>query len=73
MNKKFFTAEQLKAKRLELLKEEIELVQIEEKLQRSGEHEEAVCVKAERNELFLERKAIERRMKFFLLDIYESA
>jgi len=68
MKKNIFSIEQLKSKRLELLKEEIELVQIEELLQIKGEHEEALCVKAERNELYLERKTLERRMKFFLIE-----
>ena len=63
--KKIHTVEALRSKRLELLKEEIELVQIEEKLQRKGEQEEALCVKAERNEVYLERMAIERRLNFF--------
>lgn len=63
--KKIQTVEALRAKRMELLKEEISLVQTEEMLQKCGEHEEALCVKAERNEVYLERMAIERRLNFF--------
>lgn len=62
------TIKALREKRLELLKEEINLVQVEEMLQRTGEHEEAVCVRAERNELYIERKVIESRLKFFLVE-----
>lgn len=68
MKKNIFSVDQLKKKRLELLVREIELVQVEEMLQRTGEHEEAVCVKAERNELYLERMAIERRLQFFRVE-----
>lgn len=54
--------EDLAAKRLELLKEEIFLVSVEEKLQKAGEFYEARCVKEERLLVHNERISLERRL-----------
>jgi hypothetical protein len=52
----------LKKKRLELLKEEIFLVSVEEKLQKAGEFYEARSVREERKNVNHERMALERRI-----------
>jgi hypothetical protein len=66
--KKATSIEALRSERLELLKEEIRLCQMEEIFERIGNAQEALSMKTERDKLYVQRMAIEKRLKFYKVD-----
>jgi hypothetical protein len=66
--KKATSIESLRSERLELLKEEIRLCQMEEIFEKIGNPNEALSYKKERDQLYVQRMAIEERLKFYKVE-----
>lgn len=64
----FMERKQMKLKYFQLLQEEMDLVQIEELLIRSGDLFEVRSVRAERDQLHKERMALKERLKLKVVD-----